>query len=475
MKVLIITPSDHFFGFEYNHSGRENLGVEYLLSALRINGHEAFSYNYNLKNAGKLDDIDITKFEVIGFSLPFWECRNSYIDYINKISCRTSSIIIAGGHAATIGAQYFLSNLPQLEGIVMGEGEETLIELLENNKFSTRIPGFFTRNHYKPRRLQDIDQLSFPDRDELSIYLTSKHSIPETYVSSTRGCTNSCNFCSIPTYYKYSHGKKWRERSAQNVCSEIVQIVNDFPEVGLLSFTDDNFLGFSKAHHRRAIEISECINSTKNDLLFEIACRSDCVIFETFNELSQNGLSGVYLGIESGSEKVLDKFNKKTTVKQNMHAIEILSKLGVGCDIGFIMFAEEMDFDDVNNNYLFLKHIVDNYDVFVHPATLFRSQRKYPNDLGSAAMKGQDYNVIEFGDPRINELKHALELLWQHRYQDMFLKNESLAYSKISLTQNVEMSSIEITKEMLKISFEMIEALINFPAMNSFNIVKNYL
>jgi radical SAM superfamily enzyme YgiQ (UPF0313 family) len=236
MRALLITPNDHHEGFEYVHSGRENLGVEYLLAALRADGHDAQCRNENIPGvSGSEPDWDA--FDLVGFSLPFWEYRERYVQAINTVAAETKATIIAGGHASTLGAKYFLGKCPRLLGVVMGEGEETLCELarsIDAGLDAQRVQGIMFRHAYSPRTaLKPLDDLVFPARDELRQSLDSETTIKEALVESTRGCTYNCSFCSIPPYYAHAHGRRWRERSVANTCEELTHLIADFAEVNL--------------------------------------------------------------------------------------------------------------------------------------------------------------------------------------------------------------------------------------------------
>ena len=455
MRILLITPSDRHEGFEYVYSGRENLGVEYLLAALRDIGCEALSRNENIRGVGATEE-DWGSFNLIGFSLPFWEYRDRYVNAINRISSKTNAILIAGGHASTLGAKYFLAKCPGLFGVVMGEGEETLCELvrcLEEDRDAQGVPGLMSRASYQPRsNLRPLDELLFPARDDLQLSLQSGMSVKEALVESTRGCTYHCSFCSIPPYYKNAHGKRWRERSVANICEELSQLISGFPHVDLISFTDDNFLGFNSRFHSRALEIARHIHSLKPDLAFEIVCRVDAVEREPFRELASLGMAGVYLGIESGVQRVLDSFRKETTVEQNSRAIEILSDIGVGCDVGFITFSPGMTLPEVRQNLLFLKHLIENYTIFVHPAAVFRCLREYPKDLGEAAIVESYAGSLAALSGPVETLYQALDAVWHTQFEAEFMRCEGLAATRNNDVQLLRRQKA-ITDEMLRLAF----------------------
>lgn len=426
MTTLLLTPSDHRAGFEYRLSARENLGIEYILSALRNAGHVAESINENIPGDRNSHDVRIEEYDCVGLSLSFWEYREEYARLINGLASRRAKFIL-GGHAATIGAEYFLSKCPSVIGVVMGEGEETLVELLGQPSWDVVVPGFYTRHGFVKRKLSDVDSLAFPARDELRRSIASGTAFKEAYIASTRGCTNSCSFCSIPTYYQQSHGRTWRERTVGNVCEEIDMLLDDVPEIESLSFTDDNLLGFTKEHRQRAIRIAERIASKGRDVTFEITCRADSVDQDACEQLASLGLTGVFLGVESGVQRLLDVFNKRTTVEQNIRAVETLSEAGIGCDIGFIMFSPTISLSEVVESLYFLKHLMDTYPVYVHPATVFRSLRTYPTDLGRAALRGEESGDGVYHDIQVICLKTALQSVWERCYEARFLELECTA------------------------------------------------
>lgn len=459
MSIVLVTPSDHSRGCEYVYAGRENLGVEYLLAALRNQGYNAVSFNENLcqENIERI----VSSADLIGFSLPFWDLREQYVDLIQKVSLLTQGKMIAGGHAATIGAEYFLRKCPSLIGIVMGEGEETisrLVKQLHTNGNLNNFPGFYTRYGFEKRILESIDTLPYPARDDLAILLRQERSIKEAYVSTTRGCHNNCSFCSIPPYYKLAHGTCWRERSAESVCGELADLLSKYPVLDSISFVDDNFLGFNPKHRERGLLIAKKLHELKRDIMFEITCRVDSVDHELFAKLAEYGLSGVYLGIESGVQRLLDLFGKHTTVNKNLKAIETVAQLGLCCDIGFIMFCPAITLDEVEANLLFLKSIIERYGVYVHPASVFRNLRTYPKDLGVSALKSQDDDANHIPD-KITLMYLTMNSIWKTNFEAEFLKIEHDFLLSTTSGESDVSQSLGFTIKMIDIGMRIISEL----------------
>jgi radical SAM superfamily enzyme YgiQ (UPF0313 family) len=427
-----------------------------LLSALRQEGHHAASRNGNIRGHAPTSTDDLDGYDLIGFSLPFWEYRRQYVEIINSTAAKTSAKLIVGGHAATIGARYFLAKCPSLTGVVMGEGEETLMEIvarLEHRYDCSGVLGLMTRDFYQPRQnLKALDELRFPARDELALSLRSSAALKEALVETTRGCTYRCSFCSIPPYYKHAHGRRWRERSAENLCVELTKLVSDFPDVRLIAFTDDNFMGFDSRFHERAIQIARHLHAANGEMEFEITCRVDAVVREPFAELAALGLAGVFLGIESGVQRILDSFAKRTSVDQNLRAIATLSELGIGCDVGFITFSPGMTLAEVRTNLKFLKQIHEEYPVLVHPAAVFRCLREYPKDMGVAAVYEEDDANLTRLDGPVQALYEALDAVWHERFEPEFIQIEANASARADDLDSITRQK-QITTELIRIGF----------------------
>ena len=177
-----------------------------------------------------------------------------------------------------------------------------------------------------------------------------------------------------------------------------------------------------------------------------------------FRRLAEYGLSGVYLGIESGVQRILDLFKKNTTVEKNLKAIETIAQLGLVCDIGFIMFCPTITLDEVEANLFFLKAIIERYGVYVHPAAVFRNLKTYPTDLGVSSTES-------FGDSpdrapdKITLMYLTMNSIWKTTFEADFLR---LEYESIfpTMQEKTDISgSIEFTTKMINIGLSIIKEL----------------
>jgi radical SAM superfamily enzyme YgiQ (UPF0313 family) len=196
---------------------------------------------------------------------------------------------------------------------ITGEGEENFTRWLEGrptvaDRVNLNELPFADRGLFAPLREQPIGYLPEPFHT----------------IIIGRGCPHLCSFC-YPAEKKL-FGSKVRMRSVDNVMAELLELNHRY---GLNSFLihDDCFSAFAKYID----EFMEAKAKLIPDALFYCQARADHIVKrpEMFKALYDSGLRGCLIGMESGSQRVLDFLNKKTTVEDNIKAAEILNKIGV--------------------------------------------------------------------------------------------------------------------------------------------------
>lgn len=173
--------------------------------------------------------------------------------------------------------------------------------------------------------LKDLDSLPFPAWDLIDMEpyrdMWLKH---KGYFSmnmgTTRGCPFKCNWCAKPIY-----GNRYNSRTPENVLAELKMLKEKF-QFDHIWFCDDIF-GLRPGWVHAFADLIE-----KEDLnfKFKIQARADLLLQEEYiNDLSRAGCENVWMGAESGSQKILDAMDKGTTVKQIYEATRILKKHGI--------------------------------------------------------------------------------------------------------------------------------------------------
>lgn len=219
--------------------------------------------------------------------------------------------------------------------VILGEGEMTLLELaqsLENSSFEPekvaglafiedRIP---IKNDLRPV-IEKLDELPFPawdlvDMDKYRSIWMKNHGYFSLNIATTRGCPYQCNWCAKPIY-----GYCYNSRSPENVIQEITFLKNNY-KASHFWICDDIF-GLKPTWIQRFTELA-WIKGLK--FKYTVQSRADLVIKDNIAlNLASSGADIVWLGAESGSQKILNAMEKGQTVEQITLARKTLSNFGV--------------------------------------------------------------------------------------------------------------------------------------------------
>jgi anaerobic magnesium-protoporphyrin IX monomethyl ester cyclase len=312
------------------------------LSKLEMEGYQTKFYDGGLDSGPELciqkikqEKSDIVLFYEDGFNYLTKMCLTTMRDACFKMleaAKNTNAITMVSSSDSTDNWKMYHEAGADI--IIHGEAEITLTECLkalESNSDLSAVEGIsfkhesdFTKN--KPRlNLNDLDVLPMAKWTAIdvnkykSIWKNSK--FPFTLnVSTTRGCPFKCNWCAKPIY-----GNRYNARSPEKVAEEIEFLVNEFG-VRHIWMTDDIF-GLKPAWVKR---FNELIQEKQLKFNYKIQSRADLLLKdETIDELAASGLEEVWIGAESGSQKILDAMDKGTTVAQINECTKLLQSKGV--------------------------------------------------------------------------------------------------------------------------------------------------
>ena len=178
-------------------------------------------------------------------------------------------------------------------------------------------------------------------------------------------------------------------------------------------FLDDDFPVFGVRWRQWANDF--CDELQRRDLpgriLWKINCRADAVEPELFARMRDCGLYLVYMGLESGNEQGLKTLHKQITVEQNIRAVQILKRLGIRFEFGFMLFEPSTTFETIREDLQFLRTIVGD------GSTAATFCRMVPYDgtpikdelLKAGRLRGDVTNPdYDFVDPRLTDFCYAL-------------------------------------------------------------------
>jgi anaerobic magnesium-protoporphyrin IX monomethyl ester cyclase len=243
------------------------------------------------------------------------------------------TVIVSGSDATDHAEKYFQHGV---DFILMGEGELTLAELLDHlsgrsNRSLAEIAGLawlepdgtIRRTPERPF-LRELDRLPFPAWDLVDIARYRKiwydrHGYYSMNMVTTRGCPYRCNWCAKPIY-----GRRYNSRSPQNVVTELKWLKENY-QPDHIWFADDIFglkPGWIETFSREAVAQEALVP-------FKCLQRVDLITGEVAEALRQAGCKTVWVGAESGSQKILDAMDKDTRVEDIYQAAERLHQVGI--------------------------------------------------------------------------------------------------------------------------------------------------
>ena len=312
------------------------LGILYISSYLEANGFANDVYDSTFSNLTALKTyIEETKPGIIGIYTNLMTKLNvlKIIQFLKSDTSLQNIKIILGGPEVRNHKEKFLAYGADI--IVFGEGEDTMLDLVkawssgvEPNLHNMQGIAFKDKEGIiiMPDRvlIRDINQLAFPNRKKINLQLyfdawKQKHGFSMVNVNTMRGCPYSCKWCSRAVY-----GGSYRRRSAALVVDEIQWLQQNY-QFDMIWFVDDVFT----INHKWLNEFAAEIEKRKVAVSYEIITRSDRVNEEVLQLLKQSGCFRVWIGAESGSQKVIDAMDRRVKVEQVRETIKMVKAYGM--------------------------------------------------------------------------------------------------------------------------------------------------
>ncbi|MBK8556970.1 MAG: B12-binding domain-containing radical SAM protein [Lewinellaceae bacterium] len=256
--------------------------------------------------------------------------------FVRSQEALKNTLLVVGGPDVSYNIQNYLE--AGADVVVIGEGEQSMLDLAlayegHRNWLEQfgHIPGIAflqpdqTVHQTGPReKIRDIDTLPFPKRDaiDLSLYLQAwkkVHGKSAVSISTQRGCPYTCRWCSTAVY-----GQSYRRRSPENVVDEIEQLQRDY-DFDLVWFVDDVFTVSHKWVENFAAELKK----RKVTVQFECITRADRLNEEVLRTLSEMGCFRIWVGAESGSQRIIDAMDRRVDVGQVREMIRAARRTGI--------------------------------------------------------------------------------------------------------------------------------------------------
>ncbi|MDO8282439.1 MAG: radical SAM protein [Thermodesulfovibrionia bacterium] len=343
-KVMLITPPYHS-GVVESAGVWLNVGFVYIAGSLRVAGYDpiyydAMSHWHGYDEIGKR--IREEKPDVIGttaFTAEIVEALN-LLKFSKEIDPNIITVI-GNVHPTFCYDEIFKDHHSCVDYIVRGEGEETMVELLDalnSNGDLSKVRGVVYMdkgkvvvNDSRPY-IHDLDSLPMAwDLVDWPIY---KYKAMENsimaIVSSSRGCNQQCSFCSQQLFWQ----RNWRGRSAENFVAELEHL-RDTYGVNVVMLADET----PTLSRTRWEKILDLLIERKVGVKLLLETRVDDIIRDEdiMWKYRDALVDHIYLGVESTSQEALDKFKKNIKVEESKRALDLINSYDIVTETSFVL------------------------------------------------------------------------------------------------------------------------------------------
>ncbi|MBP7127272.1 cobalamin-dependent protein, partial [Myxococcota bacterium] len=367
----------------------ENLSLAYLASALRAAGHRADLAAFDV--AGGIPEVVRAAREsspdLIGCSVAFQHRVRDFRALARALrEAGIDGLLVWGGHIPTARAAGVLAEVPEVDLVVRHDGERTLVALAEAIASLEPLPGALPgtarplpatwqarlsrieglafrladgRPGMTPPRAAeaDVDLLEPPARDRPP----ARHGgLPFAPLVGSRGCWQSCTYCSIQTYHRGHGGPRVRLRGIEPVAEEMADLYHR-QQVRIFCFHDENlFLPSPTATIRRLDGLRKALDRRGVGRIGVVAkCRPDQVTPGVLEAATRLGVMRVYIGIENGCQAGLDHLGRDTDVATCRRSLDLLRQAGLYACFNILLFEPDTTLDHVAQNLDFLEGVPD--------------------------------------------------------------------------------------------------------------------
>lgn len=368
-RVLLLVPPEIYFKQEKEST--PPLHLMQLASILQEKGFEAKIVD-GIAEGLNLNAIEKTVREfspaTVAITSTTWNRFDAFetAKRIKKIN--TDMFVVYGGPHATFTAENTLANIPWIDQVAVGEGDETLLEMCEKKRDghdTSDVAGTYSRKNGdivsagKRPMIPDLSVLPFPAYSLIRAEKYKQNLLPGSPLKvmtmvSSRGCPLNCQFCSVRAMW----GKSFRYKQAGRVCDEIEMVMKNYGFESIW-FYDDTFT----LHKKRVYDLLAEIKKRRMSFSWFAETRVDCVDYELLRQMREAGCVYMAFGIESLNQKVLDSIQKQITVEEIKSRLEFCQQLGIRVKAFFIFGSLDETFDEAADTVKFIrenKHLVQD-------------------------------------------------------------------------------------------------------------------
>ncbi|MCX8151202.1 MAG: cobalamin-dependent protein [Candidatus Bathyarchaeota archaeon] len=418
MKITLVNPP--YPRNAHSHPPFIPLGIAYLGAVAEQAGHQVTVIDCQaekLTSATFKSRISQIHSDVIGLTSTtlLYNSAKELITIAKQIY--PNAITLMGGSHVTFWDQNALRECPELDVVVRREGETTFVELLQKIQHKKPLndvlgityrgsDGAIIRNEDRPY-IHDLDSLPFPAYHLLPLEAFHRMGKIIFPLTTSRGCVQWCDFCSTVRMF----GRAYRTRSPKRVVDEMEFLHNKYGE-SQFTFYDDAFT----VNRDHVLKLCQEIKARKLNVNWDCETRVDMVDQELLTVMRDAGCITVWFGVESGSEKILGKMNKKIKLEETRQAFKTAQKVGLmtiaSAVIGFPGETEETAWETIN----FINSL-DPDDIGFYVATPYPGTPMYEEVVKNGWLKVTDFNKYDTATPTFETPWLSMERIREIRYK----------------------------------------------------------
>jgi len=256
--------------------------------------------------------------------------------------------IILGGPQASVVDVATLNAFPCVDIIVRGEADDTfprLLRLFESDAWQT-MPGITFRHDDEVIRnsnapvVENLDRLPLPAFD-LDLRLKDRGGV---HLEIGRGCPFACTFCSTNDFFR----RNFRLKSPSRMIADIASLKNEYG-LGYFSLVHDMYT----IDRKKVVAFCEAILESEEEFTWGCSARTDCIDDELLELMARAGCTGIFFGIETGSQRLQHVINKKLDLSEAVERIACADRNGIKTTVALIAGFPEETRDDLRDTMHF--------------------------------------------------------------------------------------------------------------------------
>ena len=424
-KILLIQPHENIKANRHTNNLTMPLGLIYIGSMLKHHGHNVRIFDRNRSSSDNfLKNLLKKEYDFVGISSYTGKMLYDSIHVSKIVKGNSNSIVVWGSFHPTSVPETTIKE-PFVDHIIRGEAEDVFLEMINLHEKRKDFSKLKSVDLNPPAPCPDIDKLP-----QIDYSLIDVNKYPNFYISTSRGCPYRCTFC----YNSYGSQsmQPYRSLSFEKSMNLIESLVSKYKK-RTFTIVDDNFPSDRKRLKKMSYEMK------KLDTRFDICCRANYTDMETLSHLKRAGCWQMQIGIESGSQKILNFLKKGTTVKMNAEAIKNCRKAGILSHCSFMIGIPTETIEDLKLTEKFIQtHKPDLGGAGIYYPFPKTKLWDYCKEKGfikepKTTEEWADISPYGFGEVKIKVSEIPEKILWDYHVKLNKMINKGRDFKKLLL------------------------------------------